>query len=282
MSGHNKGKTYAKIESDTDELILKGLVADAVIAKTRNKGKLPHGYIRNIITKYSSNYPFLKKDLISNRIRQFEKDINKSFSLPQPVQSPPDACAKVGQPVGTTDTRKQEDSSSSVSIALNTNEPESGCDFGLPHSNPPSTCAKEYQFNGTTHVREQDNSLSTSIAMDPIEKVNANESGHSLPPSGTTNKRRRENSLAITVAMNTIVSQLMKERNESESGKKRLRKGRMKEVIEDVKQKMNIPESEDINMHTIKHRLKKGTIFVPHNTNFGGHFTSERSKNKKK
>ena len=48
--GHNKGKKYNVLKDTTQQLILKGIVADAIKVKSTSKNnRLPHKYLSTIV-----------------------------------------------------------------------------------------------------------------------------------------------------------------------------------------------------------------------------------------
>ena len=74
MVGHNKGKKYKIINNETDKILLKGLVSDAITVKARYNGKLPHDYINNIVNKHQTKFSCkLTKDRMFNAIRKHER-----------------------------------------------------------------------------------------------------------------------------------------------------------------------------------------------------------------
>ena len=75
--------------------------------------------------------------------------------------------------------------------------------------------------------------------------------------------------MLVTAAKNKIAAKISEERKKL-SGKKRLRKGLMLEVIEQVKDEMGVPRKTVITTNSIKQRLKMDRLFVPHEMSSGG------------
>ena len=100
--GHNKGKKYNVLKDTTQQLILKGIVADAIKVKSASKNnRLPHKYLSTIVQKYATACPWLKIGTIRNALYLHKN----STGCPPPP--PPSECKKGGQPVGSTNSNKR-------------------------------------------------------------------------------------------------------------------------------------------------------------------------------
>ena len=113
--GHNKGKKYNVLKDTTQQLILKGIVADAIKVKSASKNnRLPHKYLSTIVQKYATACPWLKIGTIRNALYLHKKstplvvppettnsqeDVANSSSNDCP---PPPSRMKRSRPVGST------------------------------------------------------------------------------------------------------------------------------------------------------------------------------------
>ena len=104
--GHNKGKKYNVLKDTTQQLILKGIVADAIKVKSASKNnRLPHKYLSTIVQKYATACPWLKIGTIRNALYLHKKSTKKSTGCPPPP--PPSDRKKGGRPVGSTHVNKR-------------------------------------------------------------------------------------------------------------------------------------------------------------------------------
>ena len=68
--GHNKGKKYNVLKDTTQQLILKGIVADAIKVKSTSKNnRLPHKYLSTIVQQHVLGFRFKPSRMPSNQIR---------------------------------------------------------------------------------------------------------------------------------------------------------------------------------------------------------------------
>ena len=123
--GNNKGKKYNTLKDATHKLILKGLVAEATVAKSKNGNRLPHKYLDKVMKKHSAAFPWLNLNMLKNALKDSSKQSTKNQVAtpavappPPPVTDntsninghpppPPPHRTKGGLPFGSTDANKQ-------------------------------------------------------------------------------------------------------------------------------------------------------------------------------
>ena len=89
--GYNKGKKYNVLKDTTQQLIIKGILAEAIeVRSTSKNNKLPYGYLSTVVKKYATACPWLRVDTIKNALK------SKKNSTGCPPPPPPSECQKGG------------------------------------------------------------------------------------------------------------------------------------------------------------------------------------------
>ena len=87
-------------------------------------------------------------------------------------------------------------------------------------------------------------------------------------PLGSSDKRKRENNISVVATTNEITIAFNSEKQAAFDNKKRMKKGRLTELINEIKSKNNIATSIKIQENTIRRRSQRGKMY---SDGVGGH-----------
>ena len=199
--------------------------------KIKCSGKLPHGFITKLVKQNITLFPSLTRDTINNALR---KHLKAGIACPT-------SYAK-HHPMNLINNVRSKESGSSppnnaASPPNNTTSPPNN-DAAQPNNDPddaaPSGVLPSVPSSPTTPT------IPSPISVTPSPQKGLNLKGGR--PKGTTIANKKNKEIAIVASINEVADIYQKERKEAIRKKKKMRRGRLQEIIKQVKEQNNLPE----------------------------------------